>query len=111
MWRAENPGVVCERICHVCTVINPPIDICNKSVYSCPCSCSPYEYKKLQYFIKVVSFLILTIIIIYSKNILLTNLSITKLNIIIIIVIILILVKSEVQRLKITQMQTMLQKY
>jgi hypothetical protein len=51
MWRAENLGVVCERICHVCTVINPPIDICNKSVYFCPCSCShySYEYKKLQY--------------------------------------------------------------
>jgi uncharacterized protein with PQ loop repeat len=30
MWRAENPGVVCERICHVCIVINPPIVICNK---------------------------------------------------------------------------------
>ncbi len=25
LWRAENPGVVCERICHVCTVINPPV--------------------------------------------------------------------------------------
>jgi hypothetical protein len=30
MWRAENPGVVCERICHLCIVINPPIVICNK---------------------------------------------------------------------------------
>jgi hypothetical protein len=30
VWRAENPGVVCERICHLCIVINPPIVICNK---------------------------------------------------------------------------------
>ena len=30
MWRAENPGFECERICHVCIVINPPIVICNK---------------------------------------------------------------------------------
>jgi hypothetical protein len=28
--------------------------MCNKSVYSCPCSCShySYEYKKLQYLIR-----------------------------------------------------------
>jgi hypothetical protein len=30
LWRAENPGVVYERICHLCIVINPPIVICNK---------------------------------------------------------------------------------